>query len=119
MLHRPRKQELIELLIALRIRQLPAQIPHHLPQVRGPRLLARPIPAQLAHRHPQPLRQPGHRRQRGRGDLVRHEPELRERAQLHRRPKPVCRTADAVRVDELDDSYTRPPLLDGEPPERL
>ncbi len=81
-LHRPREQELLQVLPPRRIDLPPAEVSGHLPQMTRPGLPARPVAAQLADRDAQPLRQPGRRGGRGRGHVVRDGPEPRQRAQL-------------------------------------
>ena len=46
--------------------------------------------------------QPGHRHRRRGADVIRHEPQPRQRAQRHRQAQPIRRAATPARVDERD-----------------
>ena len=62
----------------------------HLPEMIRPGLLPLAVPTQLTHRDPEPLRQPAHHGVRRHGDLIGHEPEPRQRAQLDRHTQHVA-----------------------------
>jgi hypothetical protein len=83
-LHRPREQELLQVLPARPVHRPPAEVPGDLAQVSGAGLAAGAVAAQRAGRDAQLLRQTGHHGGRGGGHVVRDEPEPRQRAELHR-----------------------------------
>jgi hypothetical protein len=93
-LHRPREQELLQVLPARPVNLVPAEVGGDLPQVTGAGLLAGAVAAQLAHRDAQLLRQPGHYGGRCGGPVVRDVPQPRKRAQLHRRAQHVLPAAE-------------------------
>ena len=94
MLHRPREQELLQVLPARLVKRLPAEVGGDLAQVIGARLLAGTVAAQLADRDSQLLRQPRHHGGRGGRHVVRDVPQPRQRAQLHRRAQHVIQPAE-------------------------
>jgi hypothetical protein len=93
-LHRPREQELLQVLPARPVNRPPAQVGGDLAQVTGTRLLAGTVAAQHADRDSQLLRQPRHHGGRGGGHVVRDVPQPRQRAQLHRRTHHVVQPAE-------------------------
>jgi len=84
MLHRPGEQELVQLPPLELLGQSPPQIAGDLPQVIGASLLPGAVVDQLTDRDPQPLRQASHRDRWRRDDIVGHEPQPRQAAQLNR-----------------------------------
>lgn len=69
-LHRPGKQELVEILPLAGVHRPPAGVAGHLPQMARTGLLPLAVPAQFTHRDPEPLRQPAHRGVRRQGNLI-------------------------------------------------
>ncbi len=102
-LHRPVQQELLQLLQLRAARSAPASTPGTSlpPQMIATGLLPPPVLLQHAGATPQPIRQPQHRDRRHRPDLIGHEPQPRQRAQLNGQPQPRRRApAHAPVVDE-------------------
>jgi hypothetical protein len=99
MLHRPREQELLQVLPARPVDRPPAQVPGDLAQVTGAGLLTGTVTAQRTDRDAQLLRQPRHHGGRDGGHIVRDEPEPRQRAQLHRHAQHVVRGSASMGKD--------------------
>ena len=101
-LHRPRQQELVEFFQLHRTRALPAQVLGHQVQMRGAGLRPAAVRTDLRRIDFQLIRQPCHHHRRRGGDLVRHEPQPRQRAQRHRQTELILRTTPPPRRDERD-----------------
>lgn len=98
MLQSPGGQELIELLELDIPRRAPPQQPGHLHQVIRPGLLPVPVAAEGINREAEMLSQPQDRLSRRRRHIIRHEPQPRRSAKLHRHPQAVARAP--MRPDE-------------------
>jgi len=99
-LHRPREQELVELLELEVPGRTPAQVLGDQAQVIGAGLGAAPVGTDLDAVDLQLLGQPGYRDRRGGDHAIRNEPQPRQRAQRDRDAEPIGRTTTAAGVDE-------------------
>ncbi|GGK98117.1 hypothetical protein GCM10011588_10830 [Nocardia jinanensis] len=100
MLHRPREQELVELLEFERTRGPPPEVLRDQPEVVGAGLGAAAIGTDLGAIDPQLLGQPGYRDRRGSHHPIGHEPQPRQRAQRDRDTEPIGRTTPPTGIDE-------------------
>ena len=100
MLHRPGKQELLQLLQLQRPRRPPLRITQHQTQMIGAGLLAFAIPGQHTCIYLELVGQPTHRHLRGGRHLVGHEPQPRQHTQLHGKAQAIPRRTAATRIDE-------------------
>ncbi len=94
-LHRPRQQELVELLEFKRTGRPPAQILRDQAQMIGAGLSSAAVGTDLGTVEAQLLGQPGHRDRRGAHHAIGHEPQPRQRAQRDRDTEPISRTTPA------------------------
>jgi hypothetical protein len=101
-LHRPRQQELVQLLQLQLTRRPPPQILRHQPKMVRPRLRPAPLRADRVRSDLKLLGQPNHRRPRRGRHVIRHEPQPRQRAQGYGKPEPVDRTSAPARINERD-----------------
>jgi len=98
--HGPRQQELVKFLELPRPGRAPLQVAGHHLQVIGAGLLAAPVGTQHAGRDTEPVCEA---RDRGRwrsGEVVGHEPQPRQNAQLDRQPEALGGSATPAGVDE-------------------